>query len=184
MDSTTNLWFLGKQGNEQRTSKREDTRLRLLCRGVGLGLVAASIAAHGQQVDKYSADALGEQLKPLVTKAAAGSGSASETLQKYGVDYTMLAFRSKSGGGEVHEKFADIFIVMEGKATLLSGGELENPATSSPGELYGTSVLHPVQTTMLEKGDIVHIPANTPHQMLLPKDGSITYFVVKVKEKN
>jgi mannose-6-phosphate isomerase-like protein (cupin superfamily) len=152
--------------------------------GLGLSLAAATMDGHGQQVDKYSADSLGEQLKPLVTKAAAGNGSASETLQKYGVDYTMLAFRSKSGGGEVHEKFADIFIVMEGKATLLSGGELENPATSSPGELHGNSVLHPAQTTTLEKGDIVHIPANTPHQMLLPKDGTITYFVVKVKEKD
>ena len=96
----------------------------------------------------------------------------------------MLAFRSKDGVGEVHEKFADIFIVIDGKATLLTGGELENPQTSSPGELHGSSILHPSQTTKLEKGDIVHIPANTPHQMLLPKDGSITYFVVKVKEKD
>lgn len=150
---------------------------------MSLSLIATTTAMHGQQVDKYSPDALREQVKPLVTKAA-GSGSASETLQKYGVDYTMLAFRSKDGVGEVHEKFADIFIVIEGQATLITGGELESPQTSSPGELHGTSVLHPVQTTKLEKGDIVHIPANTPHQMLLPKDGTITYFVVKVKEKD
>jgi len=150
---------------------------------MGLSLVIATGVVHGQQVDHYSPDGLREQVKPLVMKATAGSGSASETLQKYGVDYTMLAFRSKDGVGEVHEKFADIFIVIEGKATLLTGGELENPATSSPGELHGTSVLHPAQTTVLEKGDIVHIPANTPHQMLVPKDGTITYFVVKVKER-
>jgi len=135
-------------------------------------------------VDHYSPQALREQAKPLVSKATSGTGSASETLEKYGVDYTLLAFRSNDGVGEVHEKFADIFIVIEGQATLITGGELENPQTSSPGELHGSSILHPSQTTRLEKGDIVHIPANTPHQMLLPKDGSITYFVVKVKEKD
>ena len=91
---------------------------------MGLSLVIATGVVHGQQVDHYSPDGLREQVKPLVMKATAGSGSASETLQKYGVDYTMLAFRSKDGVGEVHEKFADIFIVIEGKATLLTGGEL------------------------------------------------------------
>jgi len=149
-----------------------------------LGLVGLTGVVYGQQVDHYSPDGLREQGKALVAKAAAGSGAASEALQKYGVDFTQLAFRNKSGSGEVHEKFADIFIVIEGKATLLSGGELENAASSVPGEWHGTSILHPAQTTVLEKGDIVHISANTPHQMLLPKDGTITYFVVKVKEKD
>jgi len=151
---------------------------------ISVNLLTAAGIINAQQIDHYTPEALREQAKPLVTKATAGSGSASETLQKYSVDYTILAFRKKDGVGEVHEKFADIFIVIEGQATLLTGGELENPQTSSPGESHGTSVLHPTQTTRLEKGDIVHIPANTPHQMLLPKDGSITYFVVKVKERD
>ena len=150
---------------------------------IGLSLLSAAGMMTGQQVHHYSPDGLREQAKPLITKAASGTGSASETLEKYGVDYTMLAFRSKDGVGELHEKFADIFFVIEGQATLLTGGELESPQTSGPGEWHGPSILHPAQTTKLEKGDIVHIPANTPHQMLLPKDGSITYFVVKVKEK-
>jgi quercetin dioxygenase-like cupin family protein len=32
----------------------------------------------------------------------------------------------------------------------------------------------------LSTGDIVHIPAGTPHQLLLDKGKPFTYFVVKV----
>ena len=145
-------------------------------------LCAASVA-HAQQADHYTPDALLEQAKPLQQKAASTNGSASETLQKYGVDYTMLSFRSKDGAVELHEKFADIFVIVDGSATLLSGGELANPTSIGPGEMHGSAILHGT-TTSLAKGDIVHIPANTPHQLLIPKDGTLTYFVVKVKEKD
>jgi len=123
-----------------------------------------------------------EQAKPLQEKAAAANGAAAVTLQKYGVDYTMLSFRSQDGGAEVHEKFADIFVIVDGSATLLSGGELANPATFAPGEIHGTGILHGTSNS-LSKGDVVHIPANTPHQLLIPKGATLTYFVVKVKEK-
>jgi uncharacterized RmlC-like cupin family protein len=146
----------------------------------------ACALAHGQaqqqpQVDHYTPQGLREQVKPLVEKAAS-TGAASETLQKYGVDYTMLAFRNKDGGAELHEKYADIFIIIDGSATLLSGGELESPTTSAPGEMKGTAVLH-ATCTVLAKGDIVHIPANMPHQLLVPSNTTLTYFVVKLKEK-
>jgi mannose-6-phosphate isomerase-like protein (cupin superfamily) len=149
---------------------------------VGFCALCASLASPAQQVDHYTPDSLIEQAKPLKEKAATADGAAAVTLQKYGVDYTMLSFRSKDGGAELHEKFADIFVIVEGSATLLSGGELDNPTTSAPGEVHGTSILH-ATTTSLSKGDVVHIPANTPHQLLLPKGATLTYFVIKVKEK-
>ena len=46
----------------------------------------------------------------------------------------------------------------------------------------GKSVLNGVETN-LNQGDIVHIPATLPHQLLLPKGGTFLYFVIKVKEK-
>src|SRR5271167_1351169 len=130
---------------------------------MGICCFFAAVGSHAQQVDHYTPETLREQSKPLQEKAASTTGSASETLQKYGVDYTMLSFRSKDGVAELHEKFADIFIVVEGSATLLSGGELADPTSAGNGDMHGTSILHP-KTTSLAKGDIVHIPANTPHQ--------------------
>lgn len=146
------------------------------------GLFGAEFAA-AQQVDHYTPASLIQQANALKEKAATAQGAAAETLEKYGVDYTMLSVRTQSGTAELHEKFADIFVVIDGAATLLSGGELDHPTTSSPGEMHGTAILHPV-TTHLGKGDVVHIPPNTPHQLLLPVGGTLVYFVIKVKEKD
>lgn len=149
----------------------------------GLCCLCAINVLRAQQADHYTPEDLLQEAKQLQEKAAKGTGSASETLQKYGVDYTMLSFRSQDGTPELHEKFADIFVVVDGSATLLSGGELANPTSTGPGEMHGTAILH-AASTALSKGDIVHIPANTPHQLLIPQHGTLTYFVVKVKEKD
>jgi quercetin dioxygenase-like cupin family protein len=36
----------------------------------------------------------------------------------------------------------------------------------------------------LKKGDIVHIPANIPHQLVLAKGDTFQYFIIKVQEVN
>jgi mannose-6-phosphate isomerase-like protein (cupin superfamily) len=135
-----------------------------------------------RSIDRYTPASLLEEAKPLAARAAAGKGAAAETLQKYGVDYTMLSVRDRDGKGELHEHDADIFVILDGTATLLTGGELRDPTSLSPGELTGTAVLNGT-TTQLAKGDIVHIPANTPHQLLIPKGSRLTYFVIKVRER-
>ncbi|HTJ30795.1 MAG TPA: hypothetical protein VL346_09855 [Acidobacteriaceae bacterium] len=141
---------------------------------------ATQLAA--QQVDHYSPQSLMEKAAPLHEKAAANHGAAAVTLEKYGVDFTMLSYRSQDGGAEVHANFADIFVVVDGEATLLSGGELEHQESAAAGEFRGSAVLHGA-STHLAKGDVVHIPAGTPHQLLVPKGHTFTYFVIKVKEK-
>jgi mannose-6-phosphate isomerase-like protein (cupin superfamily) len=94
----------------------------------------------------------------------------------------MISLRHKNGGAEVHENFADLFFVVKGKATLLSGGEVQDPKTSSPGEIRGSSVKGG-SSTVLKEGDFVHIPAGVSHQLLVTDGDTFLYFVVKVKEK-
>jgi mannose-6-phosphate isomerase-like protein (cupin superfamily) len=152
-------------------------------------LMAVAMLGHaslGQEAmptpDQYSPADLMAMEKSLEQKADA-SGLATETLKKYASDYTMLAFRSKSGKAELHEKFADFYFVVGGEATLLSGGHIVNSSTTAPGEVRGDSV-QDGKETRLKKGDIVHIPANIPHQLVLAKGGTFQYFIVKVQEIN
>ena len=79
----------------------------------------------------------------------------------------------------MHEHEADIFIIEKGEATLLSGGKMVNPHTQKPGEIRGTSISGG-ERHMVAAGDIIHIPAGEPHQLLIEAGKPFTYFVVKV----
>lgn len=130
--------------------------------------------------DHWSRAELMQRAKDLQQRAAE-KGSASEKLETYPHHYTMLAFRNRSGGGEVHQNFADVFYIVDGHATLITGGEVVDPKTTGPGETLGASVKGGSRQE-LKTGDVVHIPAGMPHQMILGEGETVTYFVVKVEE--
>ncbi len=138
-----------------------------------LMLAAVSLS---QAVDIYST----KDLKAVEQKLAQkGTPFASRDLARYGNHYTMLAHRESTGSSEVHEHEADIFIVESGEATIVTGGKMVNPQTQKPGEIRGSS-LTGGERHALAAGDIIHIPAGTPHQLLVEKGKPFTYFVVKV----
>lgn len=146
-------------------------------------LVFFAMEVYGQTMksDHWSTAELLERAKHLQALAAKSDGSASETLEKYPQHYTMLAFRQHSGGGELHQNFADIFFILDGRASVLTGGTLTGQKSSGPGEVRGKSVEGGTRQEV-KAGDVVHIPAGMPHQMLLAEGESVTYFVVKAEE--
>jgi mannose-6-phosphate isomerase-like protein (cupin superfamily) len=149
-----------------------------------IGIVTARAIAQdaAKTADTYSPDTLMAMEKTLAQKTDA-SGFASQPIKKYSTDYTLLAFRSQSGKAELHEKFADFYFVVDGNATLVSGGTIVNAKTTAPGEVRGDSI-QDGKETKLKKGDIVHIPADIPHQLTLAKGDTFQYFVIKVQEVN
>ena len=48
--------------------------------------------------------------------------------------------RTKPGEAEIHENVADVFMVMEGGSTFVSGGTVTGGKTTAPGEIKGTGV--------------------------------------------
>jgi len=135
----------------------------------------AAIVDHLTQVDVL-------QKAQELEQQASQTGSASVRLAEYPNHFTMVALRKKSGGAEIHQNYADFFFVVRGKATLLTGGIVVDQKTSSTGEITGSG-LHDATATALQKGDVVHIPAKVPHQLVLPAHGEFVYFVIKVKEQ-
>jgi mannose-6-phosphate isomerase-like protein (cupin superfamily) len=136
---------------------------------------SAIVSAASTDVDVYSA----QDLHAISQKLAARKSSfASQQLEKYSNHYTMVAFREQSGSAEVHETEADVFVVVDGTAGLVTGGKLVNAHTEKAGEVRGASIEGGKRQT-LEKGSIIHIPAGVPHQLIVD-NGPFTYFVVKV----
>jgi mannose-6-phosphate isomerase-like protein (cupin superfamily) len=126
-------------------------------------------------------EALAAQGEQLLTKARAGNGSAGITLANYKGHYTMLTARTKSGGGELHQHYADFLFVIAGEGTELTGGTLLNPKDQPDGEVRGTGV-EGATPHILHKGDVIHIPAGTPHQAIEAPGQTITIYVIKVRE--
>ena len=141
-----------------------------------------ALASAQSGADHLSRGELDKKLAELSARADASGGSASVTLAQYRNHSTMLAYRSRSGGGEVHEQFSDLFVILKGHATLITGGALVDVRSAGPGELRGTSVKDGVSQE-LSGGDVVHISAGVPHQMVLAHGDTVGYFVVKVQEK-
>jgi mannose-6-phosphate isomerase-like protein (cupin superfamily) len=131
--------------------------------------------------DHWTPAVLLERGAYLRQMARAGSGEASETLHEYPQHRAMLSFRSRNGDVEVHEKFADVFLVLSGAATLVTGGTVVNARSTASGETRGDSIEggHPQP---LRQGEIVHVPAGTPHQFLVSSEKTITCFVLKIQE--
>jgi mannose-6-phosphate isomerase-like protein (cupin superfamily) len=126
-------------------------------------------------------DALAAQGEQLLAKARAGNGSTAITLANYKGHYTMLTARTKSGGGELHQHYADFLFVIAGEGTELTGGTMLNPKDLPDGEVRGTG-LDGATPHILHKGDVIHIPAGTPHQAIEAPGQTITIYVIKVRE--
>jgi quercetin dioxygenase-like cupin family protein len=88
------------------------------------------------------------------------------------------ARRTAAGQVEVHDKETDIFYIVDGEATFVTGGKMIGGKQSKADQWLGTNI-EGGETHHLAKGDVITIPAGTPHWFKeVPK--SINYYMVKV----
>lgn len=143
-------------------------------------LSIAPVAARAQEVDSVqhvSAAALREAVAPAPGEAE--RAMVGRLVADRG--YTVLALRRTADGeAEIHADWDDVIVVQEGGATLLHGGTVKGGRETAPGERRGGRIdggtLQP-----LAPGDLVLVPAGTPHQVLVPAGRSVSYLVVKVQ---
>jgi uncharacterized RmlC-like cupin family protein len=106
---------------------------------------------------------------------------ATEPLGTTGNRTFLLAHREGSGVAEWHETQADMTFVVSGEVTVIYGGTIVDGKTTQPGEIRGPSIRGGTEVR-LAAGDVMHIPARVPHQMMLAAGTTLTYFVAKVVE--
>ena len=79
---------------------------------------------------------------------------------------------------EVHDKETDVFYVVDGAATFVTGGKMIGGKVTKPGQWAGDDI-QGGEVHHLSKGDVMVIPAGMPHWFKeVPQ--SVTYYVVKV----
>jgi quercetin dioxygenase-like cupin family protein len=91
------------------------------------------------------------------------------------------SYRDKAGQVEVHDKETDVIYVVDGTATFVTGGKMEGGKVITPGQHMGSDIIGG-QTHHLTKGDVIVVPATTPHWFKeVPQ--SVSYYVVKVLKR-
>jgi mannose-6-phosphate isomerase-like protein (cupin superfamily) len=131
-----------------------------------LGTLAASTAA---EVGYYAA--------PEVSAAFA---KGAVLYDKPGVNYMVHASRRDAPGqAEVHVQDADVIYVLDGSATFVTGGTAIEPREVAPGEIRGREI-QGGESRELAKGDVIIVPAGTPHWFKAVKP-PLLYYVVKVR---
>jgi len=107
---------------------------------------------------------------------AMGGGSLLQTN-----NYKVIAGRRGGPGAvEIHEKDTDVFYILEGTATFITGGTANEVVQKSPGE-FGARDITGGDVRHLEKGDVIVIPKLIPH-WFTNTSVPFNYFVVKVSK--
>ncbi len=143
-------------------------------------LLTATAIAAAADPEGFAMYTAGE----IKSKAAAAKLDANKAgaarLATWGNHGLMLVHREGDGAAETHNTQVDVVTVLSGEGTLIVGGTMVGAKTTAPNEIRGTGIdggeRHPMHV-----GDVFHIPAGVPHQMMVPKDLVIQVVKVTVK---
>ena len=92
----------------------------------------------------------------------------------------VLAQRRGAGEVEVHDNTNHVFIIVEGEATFVTGGTLVGAKNTAPGQIRAANV-QGGQTYHLTKGDVITVPAKTPHWFKEVPTQTIAYYGVNTE---
>ena len=106
-----------------------------------------------------------------------------------GVVHRAKRDRSQTGGAIEHSQITEVYHVISGNGTLVTGGAIQNPTESAPtspvvtvlnGPSTGGSSVQDGVSRTLGPGDVVIIPPNTPHWFTEITSDQIVYLVVRM----
>lgn len=148
-------------------------------------LLAVLIALVGAPVDVFSQAAAPAQPRTPVSEVVfVDHDKVAAALAKGGSlvaasDVTVSgSHRDKPGQVEIHDKEMDVLYVTAGTATFVTGGKIVGAKSTRPNQWLGTDITGGT-THKLVKGDVIVVPAGTPH-WFKEVPGPLDYFVVKV----
>lgn len=142
-----------------------------------LVLATTAIAADPEGFAMYTASDIKARANAAKLDANKAGAARMATWGNHGL---LLVHREGDGASELHNTQVDMVTVVSGEGTLIVGGTMVGAKTTAPNEIRGTGITggerHPMHV-----GDVFHIPAGVPHQMLVPKDLVIQVVKVTVK---
>src|ERR1700730_12548091 len=94
----------------------------------------------------------------------------------------VLANRREAGQVEYHDRTNHVFIMVEGEATFITGGTMVDAKRTAPDQMRAASIEGGV-THHLVKGDVITIPAKTPHWFKDVPTKTVAYYAVNIESE-
>jgi mannose-6-phosphate isomerase-like protein (cupin superfamily) len=94
----------------------------------------------------------------------------------------VLAQRREAGVAEYHERTNHVFIMVDGEATLVVGGTMVEPKQTAPYQKRAPST-EGGTTYHMTKGDVITIPAKTPHWFKEISTKTVAYYAVNIESE-
>ena len=158
----------------------------LIRAAVPVAMLMLSLAANCQQsASTTSSSSPNTVLYYPNSQVTAGFEKGGPLFDGKDRNYTvMTAHREKSGAAtaELHQRDTDVFYIVDGSATFVTGGKMLDSKNTGPNEVRGSGI-DGGDTRELNKGDVIIIPAGVPHWFKEVKS-SFNYFVVKVRPQS
>lgn len=140
--------------------------------------IAVPLSPGGAAPDHGAADVIAEAVRHLPAADVTAAFAKGQPLLETSGYKIHASRREGPGQAEVHERDTDVIYVLEGTATIVTGGALVEPRTVAPDEVRGTSIAGGDART-LQRGDVLVVPHHTPH-WFQSVDAPLLYYVVKV----
>ena len=94
----------------------------------------------------------------------------------------VLAQRRETGPAEYHDHTNHVFIMVDGEATLVVGGTMVEPKRTAPAQMRAPSI-EGGTTYHMSKGDVITIPAKTPHWFKEIPTKTVAYYAVNIESE-
>jgi len=130
---------------------------------------APAAPAPGAPATYKSAKELADVLKAAAANPGGMTSSAVSNTDQYRIN---VVHRVKPAGALAHAGNTELHYIIDGAATVVTGGQIVRGAPASESTITGGV------TQKVAKGDVVIVPANSPH-WYSAVDGSVTYLEVR-----
>jgi glc operon protein GlcG len=166
---TLNGQIVGGVGVSGAASAQQDEELALAGANALVEAKANEMTTNGTPVLFFDANQVN-------TSFSTGAALLDGTDRHYMVHTSR---RDKPGLAEVHALDTDIIYVLEGTATVVTGGTAVDAKAIGPNEIRGSRI-EGGTTRQLSKGEVIIVPNNTPH-WFKNVNGEFLYYTIKVR---
>ena len=146
----------------------------ILLTSVAFGATAAPVMLHNAPIDTFHhwSD---EDMAAMIKE------KGTTYLSDHEFFFVQELNRVRSGEAETHDYWNDYFVIQNGSGTLTYGGKELGGKSTGVGEWRGGKI-EGGNTVSLQQGDLIVIPAGTPHLVTLKPGNNLRYLVFKARQ--